>query len=160
MLRRFGALRRVCWLPWLAPWWLRVVSFCKNCFAGGLNFPLARSLRISAYPKIPYMFSNSVLLKGNCSGTTRPEHAYANLDPPPVSPCASEEHREGLGKSPSNTGGQQSARRPVEAHDKVCGSCAGSAFRGGGRGPSPRSHTSRSAGSRAGQRERAKDTKL
>ena len=64
MLRRFGALRRVCWLPWLAPWWLRVYSFCKKCFAGGLNFPPALSVRISAYPKSHTCFQTAFYLRG------------------------------------------------------------------------------------------------
>ena len=69
--------------------------------------------------------------------------------PPPVSPGAGEDHRQGLGKSLRN------AR--CQAHDRKCGSFAGQLSACGGRRPSPRSHTLRSVGSCAGQRERAKD---
>ena len=67
------------------------------------------------------------------------------------SPCAGEEHGEGLGKSLLNR------VLHVEAHAEKCGSCRGQLSPCGGRRPSPRSHTFRSVGSCAGRLERTKD---
>ena len=57
-------------------------------------------------------------------GGLEPPESSGNGDPPSVSLCAGEEHREGLGKALAVLLAIP-ARLPVEAHDTKCGTCAG-----------------------------------
>ena len=61
---------------------------------------------------------------------SEPHANSTNWDPTLVSPCAGEEHMEGLVKKPSQC--WWSARSLGEAHDEKCGMLRRTDFRGGG----------------------------